>query len=162
MVSGAGSMRLPARLGLAAICLGAAACGFLPHAPAANGALTAADHELANVLRFMATLKGLMAAAAWGLTHWRLRHPAPIRIIAGSLLGCALMAAAPGLIWTMQHVLLGGALTYAGTALLLLTVWADRAGWEALIAAWLAARQRRVTGTATSFRLRGGNVQGGS
>ncbi len=164
-VSPAGHISIPparVRAGLALACVLALATGFLVgHNTGPDHAL-ATDPDLVRVLRFMAAVKGLMAAAAWWAADWRLRQPARARTAFAAVVACALMAVGPGLIWGMQHVLFGGLSTYAGLALLLAVGWADRANVRARLVDLVQARQRRSTGTATSLRRSGGNVQGGS
>lgn len=115
-------------LGAAAL---AAALGFaVTRDPAAAAAFGAADPPLLRLLRGMALLKGALAAGATALVVWRLRIGAGAgaglaALYAGAV---ALMAASPGVIWNLGHVLAGAALFHAGLLLLLGVAWADRDG----------------------------------
>ena len=92
------------------------------HASAPN----APEPALVNLVRFMAVIKLAMAAAAAWLLHWRLARPAAGAATAGAILAVCAMAAAPGLIWGMAHVLLAAALFHAGLLALLAMAWSDK------------------------------------
>ncbi len=78
-----------------------------------------------NLLRAMAALKLLFAAAASAAVLWRLA--APISPLGGS--GYALAAAAtwagPGLIWGLAHIPLGALLLHGGLIATALLLWRD-------------------------------------
>jgi hypothetical protein len=109
----------------AVVVLGAAA-GFVatPHAVALH-AEAAAGEELTRLLRMMAGLKLAIVLGAAFLAGWRLRYPvAPVRA-GGFLASLAAMAAGPGLIWGMAHVVAGAALLHGGMLCFLLLLWRD-------------------------------------
>ena len=108
-----------------AVLLSAALAYLATPAADAAHAVAAAGPELTRLLRLMALVKLAMAAAALGLVGWRLGHPARPALAWAYVAGCTLMAAGPGLIWTMAHVALGAALLHGGLLLLILLGWAD-------------------------------------
>ena len=80
----------------------------------------------------MAIVKAALAAGAVALVWWRSAYPASRRAMLAYVAACLLMAAAPGLIWSMAHVILGAVLFHAGLALLLLVCWTDGASTQHL------------------------------
>ena len=110
-----------------AVSLAAAAGLAIGHHPAAHGAMSP-DADLARLLRFMALIKAALAILALGVAHWRLRHAASPRLATAYVGAIALMAAGPGLIWSMTHVIAGAVLFHSGLLLLLALGWADGAG----------------------------------
>ncbi len=154
---------VPWRAALAAAVILATVAAFAAGRDAASAwAVQASGPELTQLLRFMAVVKLGMALGASGLAWWRLGNPLSAGLALSYLAACALMAAAPGLIWSMGHVVLGAVLFHAGFALLLLLGWADRGEIQAATLGRLRLGQRLATGTATSLRRNGGSVQGGS
>ena len=117
---------LPMRGVLAAVLLLAATAGYLatPAADAAR-AVAQAGPELTQLLRMMALLKLAFVAGAAAAVQWRLRYPTPPALVAGYLAGMAAMAAAPGLIWSMAHVVAGAVLLHGGLALVAVLFWRD-------------------------------------
>ena len=113
------------------------------HEAASTRAVEIAGPELTRLLRFMAVLKGVCAAGAVSLVWWRSGYPATLPAATSYVAACLLMAAAPGLIWSMSHVALGAVLFHAGLALLLVVCWTDRASTEDLLAGLGAGRARR-------------------
>jgi hypothetical protein len=109
------------RAALIGTALLAAIAGF-----AFAGAAAPGEPELALLIRFMAVIKAAMALGAVALVAWRLTLPATPRLAFAGIAACALMAAGPGLIWGMQHVIAGAVLFHAGFALLLVLAWRDR------------------------------------
>ena len=110
------------RLVLAAAVLAGGVVGFAATQEAsAAAAIADAGAELTRLLRAMAGLKVLLAAGVVWLIDWRLRYPISPRLAAGYVIGAAVMATGPGLIWNMAHVALGAVLLHgAGAALLVL------------------------------------------
>ena len=151
------------RVALAAAVALSAAIGIVACFDATSaGAVRVAGPELTSVLRFMAVVKAAMALGAGSLAWWRLGCPVGPGVALPCIAACALMAAAPGLIWSMEHVVLGAALFHAGLLLILILSWADRGEVQAIALGKRRFSQRRVAGTATSLRRNGGSVQGGS
>ena len=116
----------PLRVAVAATLIACAAASlFATPADQTAQAIASAGPELTTLLRAMAVLKlALVAGGAW-LVDWRLRFPvSPLR---GGLYlaGLAMMAAGPGLIWTMAHLVVGAALLHGGLVLLALVLWRD-------------------------------------
>lgn len=94
---------------------------------AGAGTPRVADAELAHLLRMMASLKLAFVAGACWLVGWRLRQPIGPRATAAYLAALGLMAAGPGLIWNLSHVVLGAVLLHAGFALLIVLACKDEA-----------------------------------
>ena len=106
----------------------AAAAGLaIGHQPAAHGAALT-DADLARLLRFMALTKAVLTIIAFGLVCWRLRLAASPRLATAYIGALALMAAGPGLIWSMTHIIAGAILFHAGLLSLLALGWTDGAG----------------------------------
>ena len=114
------------RLMLAGAVLLGAAVGFaMAQAPATAQAAADAGAELTRLLRAMAVLKmALIAGAVW-LVDWRLRFPLALRLAAGYVTTAGIMAAGPGLIWGMDHVVLGAVLLHGAAAVLLVLFLRD-------------------------------------
>lgn len=106
----------------------------------AQAAANRAGAELATLLRAMAGLKLLFAAAAIGVTLWRLGAPVTWPRLAAYAAGCAAMTAGPGLIWDMAHVAAGALLLHGGLLATVLLLWRDPAT-AARLAKALAARR---------------------
>jgi len=111
---------LAARLSLAAAMAAAAAAGF-----AYGGHPAAADPALTRLLRAMAVIKILMAAAACAAVYWRLAAPVGPWRLAAYAAAAAAMAAGPGLIWNMAHIAAGAALLHGGLLATILCLWRD-------------------------------------
>lgn len=127
---------IPYRVVLLAAVATAVAAGFVAvYDPASARAAEAAGAELTRLLRFMALTKAAFAAGALLLAGWRLRHPTTPAVALSYAATGALMAAGPGLIWSVAHVALGAVLFHAGLALLLVLAWTDRANPAAPTAA---------------------------
>ncbi len=97
---------------------------FTSHAATAR-AVADAGPELTRLLRAMALLKLVIAAAGTAFVTWRLRFPANRALTAAYLASLAAMAAGPGLIWAMAHVVPGAVLLHAGLAALIILFWRD-------------------------------------
>ena len=122
------------RIGLAVVALGAGAAGLM-------GASGPHDAELATLLRFMAVVKGTMAAAALMLSIMRFGAPIGNGLALAYAAGVAAMAAGSGLIWQLSHIGLGALLVHAGLAVLALLAWRDRDAAWSMIRVGPAARQ---------------------
>jgi hypothetical protein len=86
------------------------------------------DAELVPLLRFMAVIKGAMAVGAAALVQWRLQGEAGA-VLKWSLLGAlALMMVAPGVIWGLNHIVLGALLFHAGLVVFLVAAARDGFG----------------------------------
>jgi hypothetical protein len=85
------------------------------------------DAELVPLLRFMAVLKAGMAVGTAALVQWRLRVNAGISLKLALLGSTALMMFAPGLIWSLNHLIAGAVVFHTG--LLVLLVAASRDGF---------------------------------
>ena len=94
---------------------------------ATAGDASGMEWQLAVLLRFMAAVKGLMVLGALGLTQWRVRAPASGALALAYGAALALMAAGPGLIWSLSHIAVGAAAFHAGLLLYLVLAWRDGA-----------------------------------
>ena len=111
---------------IAAAILAAFAGLAIGHHPAYHAA--SFDVDLARLLRFMALIKAALAVLAGGLVWWRLRLAASPRLATAYIGALALMAAGPGLIWSMTHMIAGAILFHAGLLAFLALGWTDGAG----------------------------------
>jgi hypothetical protein len=102
----------------------------------------AADPELALVLRFMAALKALMAAAMASAILWRLQEPVSLPRFAFYGLASAAMSAGPGLIWTTAAIGWGAMLLHGGLVGAAVLLWRDPVIAQRLAA--LVRRRRQV------------------
>jgi hypothetical protein len=101
---------------------------FLAWNPQASA--LAAQHDgaaMTRLMRFMAGLKALRAAAAVAAVLWRLGVAASAGWFGAYALGCAAMAAGPVLIWGLVHVGLGALLLHGGLLAVILLLWRDPA-----------------------------------
>jgi len=106
----------------------AAVAGALYTEPvAAARALANAGPDLTRLLRAMAAIKAAMALAVLAAVSWRLASPAGPARLAAYALACAAMAAGPGLIWDMAHLVAGAGLLHAGLIAALVLLWRDPA-----------------------------------
>lgn len=127
----------------AAICLallGGAAAGFAWGTPATQATV---DPELLCLLRAMAGLKLLFAAAATGAILWRLQLPVAPWRLAGYSLSSAATLAGPGLLWHAAHPGAAALLLHGGLAASVVLLWQDPATSAAIEAAIAHRRQRR-------------------
>ncbi len=129
-----------ARLCLLLVIAAAFAAGFL--LTAAPAPITAADADLARLLRAMTGLKALMAAAVSAAVLWRLASPVSPGWLLAYAAALAAAWAGPGLIWTMAHVGAGALLLHGGMAAGLLLLWRDPATARRIAAAVAARRAR--------------------
>jgi hypothetical protein len=118
----AGLLRTAAVLAMA----GALVTGFVltGHAAAARAAWRDGP-DLARLLRAMAVLKMLMAAAVSAGVLWRLGSPARPLWLAGYGAATLAMWAGPGLIWDLSHLGAGALLLHGGLAGALVLLWRD-------------------------------------
>ena len=106
---------------LAAVMVGALAGFAATRQPAMTQAVADAGADLTRLLRAMALIKIVLAAAVVFLIDWRLRFPINLYRATAYIAGAAVMAAGPGMIWGMAHIVLGALLLHgAGATLLLL------------------------------------------
>jgi hypothetical protein len=120
----------------------AAAAGFATGAWTGAAAIDQAGPELRHLMRFMAALKALLALAAAAAVVTRLNAPDGPAVggvrFAAYTVATAAMAAGPGLIWGMTHIVAGSILLHGGLLATVLLLWRDpgTAAWlEGLIAA---------------------------
>ncbi len=111
------------RLGLVMVAVGAFGAGLLVGG-AGEGAV-AADPSLALLLRAMAGLKMMMAAAAVGVMMWRLGSPVGVVRLGLYGVAAAAMGTGPGLIWGLVHVGAGAALLHGGLLMAVVLLWRD-------------------------------------
>ena len=107
-----------------AVACAAFAVGFMATSGSAH-AVAQAGPDLTRLLRGMAALKARMALGAGAAVLWRLQTPvsgARFSLYAASVAG---MAAGPGLIWQMVHIVSGAALLHAGLILCIVLLWRD-------------------------------------
>lgn len=121
---------------LLALLAGGATVGVAAGAASHPAALP--EPTLVLLLRFMAALKGLTMLAAAGLALWRLCRPAGASAVAGYGAGLALMAVAPGLVWSLAHVAAGAACFHGGLLVFAVTAARD----DALVPSLLRRRGR--------------------
>ena len=134
-----------ARVLIAGLVVLAAVAGFAATGtPAASAASANAGPELTHLLRAMALLKTLFAAAVIGATLWRLAAPVTWPRLSAYAAGCASMAAGPGLIWGLAHVQAGAVLLHGGLLATALLLWRDPATASRLNTA-IAARRAHHT-----------------
>ena len=100
----------------------------------------------AELLRIMAVAKAMIAVALLGLTTWRLGHPLPIWLGLLYSSGCALMTAAPGVIWHLTAVGSGAALFHGGVLLWLAALAADHDTARTLVQRVVSARRLQNNG----------------
>ena len=116
------------RVVLVAVTVVAALAGAL--ATSADDTAQAVGWAGADLARLLRAMAGMKAAAAVGLEAavlWRLALPVSRVRLGFYALGCAAMAAGPGLIWGMAHVRLGALLLHAGLLATVVMLWRDPA-----------------------------------
>ncbi len=141
------AVRATALVLIAGTCL----AGFLAtgHVQAAH-AVSADGPELTRLLRSMALLKMVMAAAATAAILWRLGSAAgPFWLAAYATAGLA-MWMGPGLIWHMAHLNLGALLLHGGLFGSLVLLWRDPSVGERLAA--IIAKRRALLADQPSRR----------
>ena len=90
-----------------------------------GGSSGAMEWQLTLLLRFMVLIKAAMVLGAVALAQWRLRASISDAMAIGLVAATATMALAPGLIWSMHHIILGAACFHAGLLAYLLLAWRD-------------------------------------
>jgi peptidoglycan/LPS O-acetylase OafA/YrhL len=113
------------RAALAAVVLVAAAAGFAAGAWGGPAAAAQAEPDLVRLMRFMAGVKALLAFGAAAAVVWRLGAPVTALRLAAYATAAAAMAAGPGLIWGMTHVVAGSVLLHGGLVATVLLLWRD-------------------------------------
>jgi hypothetical protein len=103
-------------------------------------AIHQAGPELTRLLRGMAAIKVLMAAGVSAVVLWRLGNAAAWPWLVGYAMAGAMMAAGPGLIWSMAHVTAGAIFLHGGLLATVLLLWRDPVTGQRLAAA--VARRR--------------------
>jgi hypothetical protein len=138
---------------LVGVCLAlAAVAGFSLGGEAATPlAAEPADPELARLLQFMAIVKGLSSIAIGALIAWRLGQPTVARLAIAYGAAGAMLFAAPGLVWRMQHVAAGALLFHAGLVVFLATAAMDGGG-KRWLGQRLAARRARGSSVVSERR----------
>ena len=109
-------------------------------------AIAGAGADWANLLRAMAALKLLVAAAAAAAVLWRLGAPVSAPRWAAYAFAAAAAWAGPGLIWGLDHIALGALLLHGGLIATGALVWRDpatRARLSELVARRRAGRVAR-------------------
>jgi hypothetical protein len=105
-------------------------------------AVQQAGADLTRLLRGMALLKVLLAAAVATGVFWRLGHSIGRLWLAAYVVAGVAMAAGPGLIWDMVYVRTGAVLLHGGLVAALILLLRDR-GAAARLSSLVAARARR-------------------
>lgn len=116
-----GGWLLPALL-VAGCAAAAAAVGV---AAAARGDATAADAELARLLRAMAAIKGVMLVAGVGALAWRLARPTPPGLAAAYLVGGWVAAGAVAAMWSLLALGAVAVVLHGTAAVVALLAWRD-------------------------------------
>jgi hypothetical protein len=130
-----------ARSILLAVILVGFAAGFLATGSTSSAAAVhQAGADLTRLLRAMAAIKMLMVAAAAAAVFWRLSAAITLPWFAAYSVAFAAMAAGPGLIWNMAHLIAGAALLHGGLLAVILLFWRDPIVGNRL-AAMVAARR---------------------
>ncbi len=88
----------------------------------------------------MAAIKLLLAGLAGAVLYWRLGAALGAARLAAYLAAGGAMAAGPGLIWGLTHVVAGAALLHGGLLATILLLWRDP-GMAARVDAAIAARR---------------------
>lgn len=131
------------RLGLFLLAVLSALAGVLiTGAPASAAAEAQLGADLARMLKVMAALKVLMALPLIAAIAWRLALPIRAPWALGYGFGVAAIAAGPGLVWDMVHILAGSVLTHMGLLGLVLLLLLDPAVGQRLQARLDARRAR--------------------
>ena len=117
--------RNPSRAAILAATLATAfvAGAALGHAHAADAA--GFEGALVMLLRFMAVCKAAGVVGATALVFWRLGRPLGTAAFAGCVVALALMAVAPGLIWSLGLIAPGAVMFHAGFLTLLVLAARD-------------------------------------
>jgi hypothetical protein len=130
-----------ARTLLLAVIALASAGGMLATDGAATArAIASAGGDWATLLRAMAALKLMFAAAATAAVLWRLGAPISATRWGAYALAAGAAWAGPGLIWGLAQIALGAFLLHVGLIAMALLVWRDPATQSRL--SELVARRR--------------------
>ncbi len=140
------AMRGTLRIGMICLVLVAAAIGFAIGAWGGPAAAAQAGPDLVRLMRFMAALKALLAAGATAAVVWRLGAPVGAASFAAYAVAAVAMAAGPGLIWGMSHVVAGSVLLHGGMLATALLLWRDPGTATWLGSLITARRLRRLQG----------------
>jgi hypothetical protein len=92
-----------------------------------------ADPDLVLLMRFMAVVKAAMALGALAAIDWRLRRgdvTAGMATVYGA--SGVMLAASPGLIFSLAHVIAGAMLFHTGLFLFIAAAWRDRGAYRML------------------------------
>jgi len=130
------------RVALIGVVASAALAGYLATEP--HAAALAVSHDgaaLTRLMRFMAAVKMLLAAAALAGVVWRLGAPVSLAWFGAYAAAAAAMAAGPGLIWGMVHVGAGALALHGGLLASLVLLWRDPETARMLAAAVARRRQ---------------------
>lgn len=103
------------RWALAASTILASIAGILAGLYLAPSAQT--DPSLATLIRFMALVKGAIAAGAAFLAAWRFGFAVGPPMATGYMTAVALMALAPGMIWFQSSLMIASAFFHSGLLL---------------------------------------------
>jgi hypothetical protein len=118
------SRRVEARWLLRALLVGGAALAVATAAMTGDPtAYLSADPALGTLLRGMAVIKALLAAAAVAALLWRFARPIGRPVAALYLAGTWCMAAASMLVWRLSHIGIGALVFHAGELTLLFVAW---------------------------------------
>jgi hypothetical protein len=116
------------RASLIAIALIFAAAGFLATGAGQTAGMVELDGEsLTRLMRAMAVIKFVLAFCAFAAIIWRLAAPVTAGWFAAYAAATTGMAAGPGLIWGMVHIIAGAILLHGGLLLAVLLLWRDPA-----------------------------------
>jgi hypothetical protein len=117
-----------ARSLLMALAVIALAAGFLATSPAQTAHIIKMDGEsLTRLMRTMAVIKLTFAALAFTAIIWRLAAPITAGWLSGYTIATTGMAAGPGLIWGMVHIITGAILLHGGLLAAIILLWRDPA-----------------------------------
>ncbi len=127
--SGARALSPALARGLLALVVAASFAGGLlaTGSEASASAIALAGADLTHLLRAMALLKSLMAAAMVAAVMWRLGSPVTRAWWAAYALACAATAAGPSLIWQMAYIGAGALTLHIGLLAALILLWRDPA-----------------------------------
>jgi hypothetical protein len=132
------------RAGMLAIVIAALIAGFMATgAQATTIGILHDGADLTHVMRFLAAIKGAMAVAGAAAVLWRLAAAISRPWFAAYAISCAAMAAGPGLIWGMSHIVLGALLLHLGLFATIILLWRDPVV-GARLASIIAARRQQI------------------
>jgi hypothetical protein len=115
-----------ARTLLAGAVLSAGVAGWLSTDPvSAAQAAARAGEDLTRLLRAMAAIKMVLAAAVLAGMWWRMATPTPAGRLAAYVAAAAAMSAGPVMIWGIAQVAVGALVLHAGLITGLVVLWRD-------------------------------------